>query len=155
MSTYDPDHAPDPAAWLALDEGARADLVERAHEGRFPDALHPANASERLHASLHAVVETQVASGQPAVTARTLARLEGEGLRRHAAVHAVADVLVRHLHRAALGRDFDEAAWTRELDALTAGDALGHALRSGPYRGGDDPVAPNRAARRAAKKGRS
>lgn len=128
---YDPDHAPEPAAWLALTEGDRASLVETAHAGRFPDALHPAGANERLHASLHAAVETQVASVEPPITGQTLARLETDGLRRHAAVHAIADVLVRHLFAAAQGRPWDPAAYDRELTALSAGDALGRALRSG------------------------
>ena len=39
------DIAPDPDAWLAMDQSARTALVDIAHDGRFPDALHNAQAN--------------------------------------------------------------------------------------------------------------
>ena len=50
---YDPLNTPDPAAWLALDESERIQLVQDYHRRarvRLPNA--------RVHASMHIVVET-------------------------------------------------------------------------------------------------
>ena len=148
MDTYDPDAAPDPEAWLALDEGDRRALILAHHEGRFPDALHTEGSSEILHAALHGIVENQVASGSPAAAGRAVDRMTRDSLRRHAAVHAVMQVLAEHMGRLSGGQKFDHAAYERDLDRLTAGGALGSAMRAArqlsPGTGG------NRAQRRAA-----
>ncbi len=113
---YDPETPPSPGAWLASDEEERlaAVLEQHAADGvKLPSA--------RLHAALHVVVENQVAEGHAAVR-RALERLLSQGLERHAAVHAIADVVAvqmrAHLVR---GADrFDAAAYDRDLDALGA-----------------------------------
>ena len=48
------------------------------------------------HAVVHAIVENQLALGEPVVVA-TLARLRSDGLDRHEAVHAIGSVLSAHL----------------------------------------------------------
>jgi hypothetical protein len=126
MDRYDADQPPDPEAWLALDEDDRLLLIRRHHRGRVERTLHGAAYNRELHAALHQIVESQVASGEPAVTGETVRRLCAEGLRRHAAIHAVADVLVRVL---AEGQPHDEASWARKLRALSAGDWLGERMR--------------------------
>ena len=75
IERYDPQHAPDPEAWLALDEGERTELVLQYHRRarvRLPNA--------RLHATIHVVVENQVALGDEIPVRRTLERLRAEGL---------------------------------------------------------------------------
>jgi hypothetical protein len=90
---YDPDIAPDPVLWLALDEDERINLVEEYHR-RAGIALP----NDTLHAVFHAIVETQIALGDEAPVRRTVERLIGEGLDRHEAVHAVGTALAEHLH---------------------------------------------------------
>lgn len=93
MERYDPLMAPDPEEWLALDDDERMDLVREYHRRKrikLPNAL--------VHATMHALVETQAARGDELPVKRTLERLQREGLDRHDAVHAVANVLILHFH---------------------------------------------------------
>ena len=76
-----------------------------------------------LHAGVHIIVENQVAMGTATRTAATLERLQGEGLDRHDAIHAIgsvlADFLFNFLRRTAL--DGDPAAdLDDKVDALSA-----------------------------------
>lgn len=92
MERYDPDQSIDPEEWSALDEGERQYLVELYHRKkriRMPNL--------RLHALIHVVVENQVAMGSEIPVQSTLARLIGEGLTRHDAIHAVGSVLAGHM----------------------------------------------------------
>ncbi len=92
MTRYDPQRAPSPKRWLALDEDERVDLVEQYHRKqriRLPN--------RRLHAMMHVVVENQLALGETVVV-ETLARLQREGLDRHDALHAIASVLVEGMY---------------------------------------------------------
>jgi hypothetical protein len=119
VRTYDPDKNPDSADWLDTDEGARIDLVSSYHRRarvRLPNI--------RLHATIHVIVENQVALGEPAVV-ETLARLQREGLNRHDAVHAIGSVLAEHIyellkegHRP--GQADPNRAYAEGLKALTA-----------------------------------
>lgn len=117
---YDPEVAPEPAWWLALDEGQRMLLIEMAHE-RSGEALPPAG-DWRVHSAIHAIVETQLATGEPRATGEAVTRLRAEGLGRHDAVHAagsvIAEVLFGSLSHA---ERVDTAALERALDALSAG----------------------------------
>ncbi|MBI1851024.1 MAG: hypothetical protein HYR85_11840 [Planctomycetes bacterium] len=93
IERYDPSCAPDPTAWMNLDEQEQINLAFEYHRRRrikIPGA--------RVHAIVHAVVETQVAMAADGVVARTLARLQDEGLDRHDAIHAVGSVLLGELH---------------------------------------------------------
>jgi hypothetical protein len=120
MTAYDPQTPPQPAAWLAIDESDRLDLVERYHRGtraRLPNL--------RLHAILHVAVENQLAAGD-AVVAETLDRLLRQGLSRHEAIHAVASVLLMDLDHlaknAAQTKDgmVDAGSYYEALHKLTA-----------------------------------
>src|SRR3989449_2198378 len=115
---YDPRYAPDPEAWLALDEAERIDLALRYHRRarvRLPDT--------RLHATIHVVVENQVALGDEIPVRQTLERLRVEGLDRHDAVHAVGSVLTKRIYELLKeglpAGDPNEPYWT-ELESLTA-----------------------------------
>jgi hypothetical protein len=94
MATYDPEKGPQPGKWLAMDESERVAAVEsyhRHHRIQLPRAT--------LHATIHLVVENQVALGE-GVVVETLARLRSEGLTRHEAVHAIGTVLAEQIFHA-------------------------------------------------------
>jgi thioesterase domain-containing protein len=118
VKRYDPLQPPDPKKWLALDEAERSALAEKYHRQagiKLPRL--------KAHATIHAIVENQVAMGDEIPVRRTLERLQREGLDRHDAIHAVAWVLVLHLHDAlnqALPPGNPHAAYYAELEKLTA-----------------------------------
>jgi hypothetical protein len=92
VQRYDPEHAPNPEQWLALDEQERFALVE-AHHRRARIKLP----NLKIHAVFHAIVENQIAEGMESVV-RAMTRLRTQGLSRHDAVHAVASVVAAHMH---------------------------------------------------------
>ncbi|MGA3399242.1 MAG: DUF1841 family protein [Acetobacteraceae bacterium] len=99
IDRYDPLKAPDPTQWLALDEGARMELVTDYHASAgvaLPNA--------RVHAAMHVGVENQVALGDETPVREKVRQLMAQGLNRHDAIHAVASVLVNHLYDMAKGK---------------------------------------------------
>ena len=114
---YDGDRAPDPGEWLDADETERIAAVEAHHRVVREHARMP---RPRLHAAVHAVVETQLASGAPPETRRALERLLAGGLPRHEAVHAIGLIVANATAAALDGRAFDAGDYARELEALTA-----------------------------------
>ena len=93
MEKYDPLESPKSPEWLDLDEQERIGLVTDYHKKKrieLPNRL--------VHAAFHTAVENQLAEGIPDVR-DALARLMGEGLDRHEAIHAIGSVLA-------------ECAWT-------------------------------------------
>lgn len=117
MDTYDPNHAPDPTWWKALDESEQIYHVKQYHK-RKRIKLPNAN----LHAGFHAIVENQIALGDELNVSKTLDRLLAEGLDRHDAVHAIGSVLAAHMHRMMSKRSsgFSKDEYASDLDALTA-----------------------------------
>jgi hypothetical protein len=92
MQKYDPLETPDAQEWLALDEQERIDLVRNYHDKagiRLPNA--------KVHAVVHAIVETQIALGDETPARRTAQRLIDAGLDRHEAVHAIGWVLIEFM----------------------------------------------------------
>lgn len=92
MNRYDPDHAPNPEQWLALDEAVRihlADEYDRVKRIKLPNV--------KAHAVFHAIVENQIAENLESVV-RTMGRLTAEGLSRHESIHAIASVLAEHIN---------------------------------------------------------
>lgn len=119
--TYDPEDAPDPDDWLALDEAERTRLVELAHAST-PDVLDEPG-SPKAHAVIHVVVENQIASGNPPIARATLDRLMAEGASRHAGVHAVGSVLAEMMHGIMKSNvPFDADKYTCLLEQLNADD---------------------------------
>lgn len=105
--------------WLALDEEARVQAVERHH--RSLGTAHAPTPRPRLHAALHVVVENQLALGDPPEVASALQRLRREGLSRHDAVHALLGVAAEHvLATLSAGEKFDREAYGRALASLSA-----------------------------------
>ena len=92
MKRYDRLEAPEAQEWLALDEQERIDLVLNYHRKariRLPNA--------KVHAIVHAMVETQIALGDETPARRTAQRLINEGLDRHEAIHAIGWVLIEFM----------------------------------------------------------
>lgn len=65
MNRYNPDQAPDPEEWLALDEQIQIGLVEKYHRAariKLPDL--------KAHAVFHVVIENQCAENLDSVVCR-------------------------------------------------------------------------------------
>jgi hypothetical protein len=94
MERYDPETAPVSEDWLGLDEAKRLILVEDYHrDARIPLPKR----ARKMHASMHVVVENQVASKDEPVV-RALDRLLKEGLSRHDAVHAIGALVAEEVY---------------------------------------------------------
>ena len=91
MEAYNPESAPEPAAWLELDEQERIRLIEAWHR-----AAHIRLPNVTAHAAFHTVVENQIAMNLEPVV-RAMRRLNKEGLSRHDAIHAISSVVATHL----------------------------------------------------------
>ncbi|MGH7662708.1 MAG: DUF1841 family protein [Gemmatimonadaceae bacterium] len=91
MKRYNPASAPPASEWLDLDEQERIHLIERYHKRAGTDLPN-----SMLHASIHAIVENQLATAIPEVV-QAFERLRREGLDRHDAIHAVGSVLARQM----------------------------------------------------------
>jgi len=114
---YDAFHDPDPAAWLALDEQIRIQLARNYHRRKKIRLPNPT-----IHATIHAIVENQVALGEEIPVRATLRRLLGEGLDRHDAIHAIGAVLTDHMRCLMLEKGLEEdpnAAYFGKLERLT------------------------------------
>lgn len=147
MDTYDPDEDPTSDAWTALTEGERIELALRHHAKRAGDALHTESMNPMMHASLHAVVETQVVSRSPSATGEALERLLVAGLKRHAAVHAIMRELAVGLAALHGGGRFDQAGYVQRLATIQPADVIAAGI---PRAHANE--ATNRAQRRADKK---
>ena len=119
MFAYDPDRAPNPQQWLALDEQLRIAAVEKFHRDariKLPNG--------KAHAALQAIVENQVAMQHDPVV-RAMERLAIQGLSRHDCLHAIAWVLSHHIHRLATTDSNDpsavlQAQYDAAVERLTA-----------------------------------
>lgn len=95
--------------------------VVHEHQQTPHAGMNPARL--RIHAAVHAVVETQIAQGTPAETTLTLKRLMDQGISRHDAVHAIGAVVSTQLINT-LGSEggYDEQQYARQLRELSAQD---------------------------------
>lgn len=150
MNDWDLGRAPPRDPWLAIDEQARIALVLAAHRRVGPDALHATVANEITHSALHAILETQIAHGEPAAVGAALVRLEAEGFTRHAALHGLMRALAETLGKTAERGRFDAEDYAAALTALTS-DHILSGLVSAVRAHADEPSSKaNRAERRAA-----
>lgn len=83
---YDPDNAPDPTEWRALEVQERIRVVVAYHSTAKKDTKKP-----KVHALLHVNVENMLLQARGPAT-RAMSRLMEEGLTRHQAIHALATV---------------------------------------------------------------
>jgi hypothetical protein len=88
---YNPEKAPDPEKWRALEETQRLDAVS-THHRRMRVKVPSADG----HVAIHVIVENQLAEGFDLAT-DALDRLRAEGLDRHEAIHAIGSVLIGHV----------------------------------------------------------
>jgi hypothetical protein len=86
VTTYVAEQAPDPDAWMAIDESLRLTAIE-AHHRALGVTVPP------MHALVHLVVENQLAAREPPEAGATLDRLVAEELGRHEAIHAIGSVV--------------------------------------------------------------
>lgn len=93
MQRYDAMRAPEPAEWLELDEQERIILIERFHRKEREQCDSP-----KIHAIIHATIETQLALNEPVTAREALTRLMREGLNRHEAIHAIGSILAQQIH---------------------------------------------------------
>ena len=110
---YDVENPPGAEEWLALEEDERIARIEEGHRARNSAT----GGNPTAHATIHALVETRLALGDPhAVNAYD--RLRAAGLTRHVTVHALASVATRHM-LASLERDepLDDAEVAHDFDA--------------------------------------
>ena len=112
---YDPEVAPDPSGWQALGEDERIMLAETYHRRA---GIEVPNMT--VHATVHAIIENQVAMGDELPTHNAIERLMGEGLDRHDAVHAVASVLAAHINDALRAGSPNIEAYNDAVERLTA-----------------------------------
>jgi len=121
MDCYNPEVAPDPNEWLQLDEGERLILVEEYHR----DARVPLpRKARRLHATIHVVVENQLALNDEPVV-RALGRLMKEGLSRHDAVHAIGSRVAEQIYDMLKLQDTPEVSNARYYAAIERLTAAG------------------------------
>ena len=118
MRKYDPDVGPVAAEWLEIPEAERIDMVAAYHRRRRISLPN-----RQLHATIHVVVENQLALGEHIVI-HALGRLRDGGLYRHDAIHAIGMVLSEHIYTL-LKRGGEPAAnaqapYFERLERLTA-----------------------------------
>ena len=73
---YDAEIEPDADDWLATDEQRRIDVIEHYHRREGIEVERP-----QLHATMHAIVENQIAEGDRLPVRRILLRLMSRGTR--------------------------------------------------------------------------
>lgn len=114
MERYDPELAPVAGEWLNLDEGERLQFVEAYHRNaRIPLP----KGARRIHASMHVVVENQLAENDEPVV-RALHRLIKEGLPRHDAVHAIGSLVAEQIFDLMKHNDTPETSRARYYAAV-------------------------------------
>ena len=101
MIQYNPNHPIDPE-WILLDEEDRIKLVYNYHD-QHREALDSQHESSVQHATLHAIVESQLAEGHE-VPVKTLERLLAEGLTRHEAIHGLVYAVANFIYEAGAGK---------------------------------------------------
>lgn len=116
MKHYNPESAPDAQQWLAMDEHRRIELIESYHKQqriKLPNT--------RAHTIIHTIVENQAAECLPAVV-QALYRLQDSGLSRHDAIHAIGQVVAKHMFDLMRQESDDAGAfldnYNQALDAL-------------------------------------
>ena len=95
IGRYNPLEAPDAEQWLALDDGEKTQLVLEYHT-RARVEVPNAN----MHATLHVIVENQIALGDETLVQLKARQLMAESPDRHQAIHAIASMLIGHLTEA-------------------------------------------------------
>ena len=116
MEEYKVSKTPNPEEWLALDEFTRLELVAE-FVNKFEK--HIEVQARRIHASLHVIVENQLAmESEP--TPETYSRLIKQGLNRHEAIHAIGAVISEDMFEIMQGNKHQSLKYQGRLRKLTA-----------------------------------
>ena len=114
MDSYNPEHAPVGNEWLEIDEDERLMLVEQYHrDARIPLPKR----ARRLHASIHTIVENQLALNDEPVV-KVLGRLKREGLSRHDAIHAIGSLVSEQIYDILKHNETPDASKARYYAAI-------------------------------------
>ncbi|MBE9548607.1 MAG: hypothetical protein IMF09_04310 [Proteobacteria bacterium] len=118
MNKYNPLKATEPEEWLACDESERMALINRFHLDSCADVPEGA---ENMHATVHLIVENQLAEGFESVSA-AISKLVFQGMDRHEAIHAVGAVLSEEMFELYRGSNaqWDQNKYDKRLDKLSA-----------------------------------
>jgi len=101
MESYNASRNINSALWLNLDEAVRLELIEEYVED-FEKEID--SSKKNIHASVHMVVENQLALGEePALNAYS--RLLRQGLNRHETIHAIGAVIFADIYEAMQNKD--------------------------------------------------
>lgn len=114
---YDANKEVNAAAWNKLTADQRITAVHAHHE---KDKPHPPTKNLIVHAALHAVIETQLALGNPVQTKAAYARMRNLGLSRHDAIHALGSVYAFHFAEVQAGTLVGEADYLKAMNDLKA-----------------------------------
>ncbi len=88
-----------------------------------------------LHVQVHAIIDAQVAEGNPVEAGAAIEALTRRGLSRHEAVHSVANEFMGELFYVLRDdRPFDMQSYVRKLARLTRGRAESNPKRRGQKR---------------------
>ena len=82
MNKYDPSKAPTPTEWNALSHDAQLTIIKKYH-----DMIGIPVPNLEKHATLHLIIETQIAMGDEIPLSKEVDRLLSEGADRHSAIH--------------------------------------------------------------------
>ena len=117
MESYNALKKLDSALWLNLDEAVRLELIEEYVEN-FEKEIE--SSKKHIHASIHMVVENQLALGEkPALDAYS--RLLRQGLNRHETIHAIGAVIFSDIYDAMQNIDNKQiTSYKNRLRKLTA-----------------------------------
>lgn len=116
MNEYNASKIPNPEKWLALDELTRLELVT---EFVNKYEKHIEEQARRIHASLHVIVENQLAmKSEP--TPETYSRLIKQGLNRHEVIHAIGAVISEDMFNIMQGDKEQGLKYQERLKKLTA-----------------------------------
>jgi hypothetical protein len=88
-------------------------LAEPGSESDTVDGVSP-----RLHITVHEIVANQLWDDDPPEVWQAAKRLSATGMDRHDVLHAIGDVLARHLHGALAGKPADPARYVEQIDRL-------------------------------------
>jgi len=121
MLNHDPENAPNPKDWLELDKQQRLRMIELYldREGGYGGSL-------QRQASIHAIVETQLAESITPVKAAFM-RLRDNGVSRHEAVRTIGSILADCMPQAVRSGDVGAALnkeYLAKLEVLTADTRL-------------------------------
>lgn len=112
---YDASKDINAAVWNKLTDDQRIAAVQAHHEKDKPHAPTP---NLTIHAALHAVAETQIASGNPVQAKAAYARMRQAGLTRHDAIHAISSAIANFVAESRAGTLVGEADYLRSLNDL-------------------------------------